>query len=301
MITRASSICGMGDALNQMAFLIAYCKQKGIKTSDIAIYTEKYWWAFDGLGFKRGNSRADFRGLVAHRNFGFYDLPKIYTDRELDKAIAKNAGIDYSFEVCVPLPQFEPPKIDLPKRFITFNTGFGDLSGKPGNKDYVCLKSWPVEYWEEFIYKIGVPCVQIGAGPSCVPINGAALNLIDKLTIKESAEVMRKGLFHIDMEGGLSILNQHLGKKSVVLFGPTAIENQGRSFNLNIRSNVCSPCYEWGINRKKRLFEHKLVLDCAVKCMRAIKPSNVIEQIKSRNWLNGRQFVEDEFILDISK
>ena len=91
---------------------------------------------------------------------------------------------------------------------------------------------------------------------------------------------MRKALFHIDMEGGLPILNQHLGKKSVVLFGATAIENQGRSFNLNLRANKCSPCYEWGDNKHKRLYYNKKELDCDIECMKALKPDYVIEKIK---------------------
>lgn len=286
-IKRASSICGMGDALNQRAFLATYCKQKNIPPSEISVYTEKYWWAFADLGFTRGLVRNDFRGLTAFRNFGFYDMPRIYSDKELDKQIAKNAGIDYNFEVCVPLPKFTPPKIELPRKFITFNTGFGDLSGRPGNSDYVCLKSWPLEYWTEFVAKIGIPCVQIGGGHSCVPIQGAKLNLIDKLSITESAEVMRKALFHVDMEGGLPILAQHLGKKSVVLFGPTAIENQGRNFNLNIRCSNCVPCYEWGGNRKNRLYAYKATLDCGAKCMQDIKPDYVIRKI--HEWLKNEK------------
>ena len=297
MIHRASSICGMGDALNQRAFLVTYCKQKNIPRSDIAVYTEKYWWLFSGLGFRQGVVRQNFGGLVAFRNFGFYDMPQVHKSPELDKNIALNAGIDYSFEVCVPFPKFTPPKIELPKKFITFNTGFGDLSGKPGNKDYICLKCWPNEYWEEFVKKIGVPCVQVGGGKSCEIIRGS-INLVNKLSITESAEVMRNALFHVDMEGGLPILAQHLGKKSVVLFGPTAIENQGRSFNLNIRCSKCQPCYEWGKNLKRRLFEYKSPLSCQAKCMREITPVYVIQQIRNKGWLKKAPKIEKKFILN---
>lgn len=283
-IKKAMAIFGMGDALNQRAFLYSYCNQKDIRTHDIAIYTERYWWMFEHLGFKRGKFKTEFRNLTAYKNFGFYDLPmNIQTDK-LDHCIAQNAGIDFSFDVCVPLPHFEPPKIDLPERFITFNTGFGDFSGRPGEKDFVCLKSWPKAYWTEFVKKIGVPCVQIGAGKSCEIIPETALNLVDKLTIQESAEVMRRALFHVDMEGGLPILAQHLGKKSVVLFGPTAIENQGRSFNLNLSAGVCTPCFEWGINRPV-LFAKNTDLKCGQKCMKALKPETVINEIKKAGWI----------------
>ena len=220
MITKASMIYGMGDALNGRAFLVSYCKQKNIPTSAISIYTEKYWWMFEGLGFNRSFNK--FWGLHSYRNFGKYDLPRFFTPIKLDTCIAMNAGIKYSFDTCVSFPKFKLPKIKLPRKYITFNTGYGEFSGKPEEKGIICIKSWPNEHWEEFVSKIGVPCVQIGKGASCSIIPGA-INLVDKLTIQESAAVMQRGLFHVDMEGGLSILNQHLGKKSVVLFGPTAI------------------------------------------------------------------------------
>ena len=284
-------IYGMGDALNGRAFLVTYCQQKKIPTSSITIYTEKYWWMFENLGFKRGLNRRAFLGLYPYRNFGRYDLPKFFAPEKLDQCIAMNAQIQYDFDVCVPLPTYIPPKINLPKKFITFNTGYGEFSGKPEEKGIVCIKSWPDKYWEEFVKKIGVPCVQIGRGSSCSIIPGTHLNLVDKLTIQQSAEVMRKALFHVDMEGGLSILNQHLGKKSVVLFGPTAIEQQGRSFNLNLRSQTCQPCYEWGSKIHNKLYEYKTKLTCGVECMADLTPEFVISKIKESGWLQGEQYV----------
>ena len=285
-------IYGMGDALNGRAFLVSYCKQKNIPTSSITIYTEKYWWMFEGLGFKRTLVKP--MGLYPYKNFGRYDLPRFFRPNELDQCIAMNAQINYSFEVCVPFPEYKLPDIKLPKKFITFNTGYGDLTGNPKEKNKVCIKAWPIKYWEEFVKKIGVPCVQIGAGPSCVSIPGVALDLVNKLTIQESMEVMRRGFFHVDMEGGLAILNQHLNKKSVVLFGATAIENQGRSFNLNIRSNVCSPCYEWGTQKHTTLYEETKKLGCNVECMNSLYPDYVIEKIKQSGWLEKRQYIKGE-------
>ena len=274
----------MGDALNARTFLLNYCKQKKLPTSSISIYTLKYWWMFEGLGFRRGLNRIDFRGLTPYRNFGKYNLLKQYTPEKLDLCIAKNAGIDFSFEFIELLPKYKEPDIKLPERFITFNTGYGELSGKPHDLGYICTKAWPKEYWQKLIDLLNIDCVQIGAGPSCSIINNTYLSLVDKLNIKQSAEVMRKALFHIDIEGGLPILNQHLGGRSVVLFGPTAIEQQGRSFNLNLRANTCTPCYEWGTNDKS-LAMLKKDLPCNAHCMTDLKPEYVVEQIYKNKWL----------------
>jgi len=297
MITKAAAIYGIGDALNQRAFLVSYCKQKDIPRKSIAIYTEKYWWMFEGLGFKRMTLKPDKKKMVPYRNFGLYDLPKTYECEELDKCIAKNAGIVYDFETCVPLPEYKCSSLPLPKRFITFNTGYGEFSGGPSTiKDAFCLKSWPNEYWTEFVRKIGVPCVQIGAGPSCTVIENGSINMVDKLSIKQSAEVLRRAMFHVDMEGGLAILNQHLGKRSVCLFGATAIQNQGRSFNLNLSSNSCFPCYEWG-GRNGRLFASRSKLICGHRCMVELTPDYVIEQIHKSGWLEICPKIEEDFMV----
>lgn len=283
MITKAGIIYGIGDCLNGRAFLVTYCKQKGIEPKNIKVYTP-YWELFEKEGFTRELDRNRMRGLIGYRNFCNYDMPKVYDIPKLDECIAKNAGIDFSFDTRVPLNWNTPLNITLPKSFVTVNNGYGRLSGNPYDLNTICTKSWDIQYWNELVLKIGIPCIQIGSGASCLPIKHTVLNLVDKLTLKQSAEVMKRALFHIDIEGGLVILNQHLGGRSVVLFGPTAIENQGRSFNLNISANVCEPCYEWGGNRYKLKVNKKDLL-CGQKCMKELKPDYVIERIYKEGWL----------------
>ena len=283
MITKAGIIYGLGDALNARAFLLTYCKQKGISPKDITIYTD-YWFLFEKHGFTRETDRNKMRGLIGYKNFCNYDLPKTYFTDKCDECIAKNAGIDFSFDTVVPLNWNTQLNITLPRKFVTVNNGYGRLSGNPKDSNYVCIKAWSRQYWEELVLKIGIPCVQIGSGDSCTPIKGCVLNLVNKTNIYQTAEVMKRALFHIDIEGGLVYLNQHLEKKSVVLFGPCAIENQGRSFNLNISANVCTPCYEWGTH-KHRLKELKSNLKCRNKCMTELKPDYVIERIYQEKWL----------------
>lgn len=283
-IKKASIIYGIGDALNARSFLVEYCRQKNIPTNKIAIYTEKYWWMFEDLGFNRGKFRTEFKNLTSFKNFGCYDMQNTYQTDKCDACIAKSAGIEYSFDVKTPLPHYAKPYIKLPDKYVTINTGFGEFSGRVGDQDYICTKSWPIPYWEKLVSMLNVPIVQIGAGKSCTPVKCVSLNLIDKTTLKETAEVLRGAMFHIDIEGGLPTLNQHVGGKSVVLFGPTAIENQGRSFNLNLRANTCTPCYEWGTH-KYNLCVRKDQLPCKAHCMTDLKPEYVAKQIYKSKWL----------------
>ena len=73
---------------------------------------------FEDLGFKKGIYRNNFRGLVPYKNFGRYDLPKNFQSEKLDLCIAKNAGIDFSFDIIVPLSKYTEPNITLPERFL---------------------------------------------------------------------------------------------------------------------------------------------------------------------------------------
>mgnify|MGYP007038200677 CR=1 FL=1 len=82
----------------------------------------------------------------------------------------------------------------------------------------------------------------------------------------------------------MPIFNQHLGGKSVVLFGATAIENQVRSFNLNLRSGTCTPCYAWGTHKYKLAVKKEDLL-CGAHCMKDLKPEYVVEQIYKNKWL----------------
>ena len=284
IISKVGLIAGMGDALNARSFLVEYCNQKDIPRSKISIYTEKYWWMFEGLGFTRGLYRHQFRGLTGFRNFGNYDLPKTIEMDKCDQCIAENAGIKFSFDVRTPFLDFGPSGIKLPEKYVTINTGHGDLSGRAIDPNYVCTKSWPIEYWHRLVELLDVPIVQIGKGISCKPVKGVYENLVNKTTIQQTGTILKNSVFHIDIEGGLAIFKQHLGGKSVVLFGPTAIENQGRSFNLNLRAGTCEPCYEWGTH-KYNLCMLKSALLCGGHCMTDLKPEYVVEQIYKKKWL----------------
>lgn len=282
-LVSAYSNYGMGDALNTRAFLLAYCEQKPQAKNETQIFT-KFPELFEGDGFIINKPINNYNAIL-YRNFGnFIGIPKKYDLKNCDECIAKNAGIDFSFDIIKPLNwKREDLSFSLPEKFITINYGHDENNYTDDN--VVCIKMWPVNYWEEFVSKIGIPVVQIGKGKYCKTINGTTMNLVDKLSLKQSAEVMRRALFHVDIEGGLPTLNQHLGGKSVVLFGPCDVENQGRSFNLNLRHCDCNPCYEGRFGRRTSLYVRKGDLMCYNRCMTELTPEYVVEQIYKNKWL----------------
>lgn len=275
--------CGMGDNINARAFLLTYSEQKNIPTNQIKVLTP-FPELFEGDGFLI-NPRGTYGRSILYRNFGFFiNIPKKYNIIKCDECLAKNAGIDFSFDVIKPFNWTrENLNFELPEKFVTVNYGHDGNNRTDENR--ICIKMWSLDYWNELISKLNVPAVQIGKGKYCKEIKGTALNLVNKLSLKQSAEVLRRAMFHIDIEGGLVILNQHLGGKSVVLFGPCAIEDKGRSFNLNLRNSTCAPCYEWEHPKTQCLYMNKSALRCGNKCMLDLTPDYVIKKIHDEKWL----------------
>lgn len=278
---------GMGDALSARAFIITYCKQKNVRPASITIYTNRHRDIFENDGFMIREERFAPRYLTWYDSFGKFPFRKVHNDQiHRAECISKNLGVHFNWQQVVPL-KWNCPDISylsLPERFVTINYGYDAIS----DQNSVCAKMWPIEYWEELVTKIGIPCIQIGGGRNTKSINGVASSFLNELSIKESAEVMKKALFHIDTEGGLTILNHHLGGKTVVLFGPTAIETFGFNENLNISHNTCtnSPCDPREINGGNvGIYQDRNHPQCDMRCMKELTPDYVIEQIKSAGWL----------------
>lgn len=278
---------GMGDALSTRAFLFEYCRQKHLDHSNITIYAGRHEPLFENDGFIIKDINKAPNHLFWYDSFAKFNFPKRYINHiQRDLMISKNSGINFSWQHREPLNWNTPDisHLSLPEKFITINCGF-DHTAIP---DHICAKMWPIEYWNELVKDIGIHCIQIGGGKNTQEIQGTHLNFLNKLNIKESAEVMKRALFHLDTEGGLTILNHHLGGKTVVLFGPTAIQTFGFKENLNIKNNTCknSPCDPRQIKGSHiGIYQKKNALQCDLKCMKDLKPEYVVEQIYKSGWL----------------
>ena len=278
---------GMGDALSTRAFLYEYCRQKNIPYSNIIVYAGRHEILFENDKFTIKDISKAPQNLTWFDSFAKFSFRKNYKNHiQRDLMISRNAGINFNWQHREPLNWNCPDisNLNLPEKFITINCGFDHTA----ISNHICAKMWPLEYWIELVQKIGIPCIQIGGGKNTQEIKGTYLNFLNKLNIKESAEVMKKALFHLDTEGGLTILNHHLGGKTVVLFGPTAIQTFGFKENLNIVNNTCnnSPCDPRQIKGGHvGIYQYKNSLQCDLRCMKELKPDYVIQQIKKSGWL----------------
>jgi ADP-heptose:LPS heptosyltransferase/ubiquinone/menaquinone biosynthesis C-methylase UbiE len=134
---------------------------------------------------------------------------------------------------------------ELPASYITVHHGAdNEFDAESGGSHRLQTKNWHASRWAEvvsFIKNIGYEVIQLGTSlDEQIP---GAIDLRGKTTFTEAGAILKGAVVHLDTEGGLVHLSKALGTKSIVLFGPTAVEFYGYHDNINIRSNVCKNCW----------------------------------------------------------
>ena len=84
--------------------------------------------------------------------------------------------------------------------------------------------------------------------------------------------ILKNSLLHVDIEGGPVHLASQLGTKCVVLFGAIEVDFLKYTQNINIVSEVCSPCYFAWDTDSQCLLGGKEPL-----CMLSITPQKVFD------------------------
>lgn len=141
-------------------------------------------------------------------------------------------------------------------------------------------KNWYKPYWKDVnkhLRRIGILPIQVGVEKD-IQLEGSERFVG---TIFETAALIKNAEFTISGEGGIVHLAKTVGTKSIVLFGPTNIHVFGYPENINLRSNVCSPCYwkqpDWFT--RCSLINQKVKETWAPPCMKALEPKHVIKAI----------------------
>ena len=154
------------------------------------------------------------------------------------------------------------------KKYIT-------VGSNGGNFNRHVIKEWPARYYIEFIslLKSKMPEIEVvqTGGNNVIKLENA-----DRYLLGENLELMKyvfkNSLLHVDCEGGPVHLASQLGTKCVVLFGVTDVNYYGYKQNINIVSEVCSPCYFVWENDKTCLLKSEEPL-----CMLSITPQKVFD------------------------
>ena len=163
--------------------------------------------------------------------------------------------------------ELEFKKLGL-KKYIT-------VGSNGGNFNRHIIKEWPARYYVEFIslLKSKMPEIEVvqTGGNDVVKLENA-----DRYLLGENLELMKyvfkNSLLHVDCEGGPVHLASQLGTKCVVLFGVTDVNYYGYKQNINIVSEVCSPCLFVWENDKTCLLKSEEPL-----CMLSITPQKIFD------------------------
>jgi ADP-heptose:LPS heptosyltransferase len=171
-------------------------------------------------------------------------------------------------------------------KFITLHRGI-DVEKKIINGS----KIWSLEHYNELIalLKATYPqytLVQLGASREyCRLMDGTDIELVGKTDLEDVKALMKYAALHIDGEGGMVHLRAALrGGKSVVLFGPTAVELFGYEENINIRAEgACAHWCEWVSDT----WDNKCIKNNNIhNCMKSITPTMVMNRLKKVQWSN---------------
>jgi len=106
-------------------------------------------------------------------------------------------------------------------------------------------KLLPRNTWGEIVPLLqekGFCIVQLGAAYD-EAIEGVSFDLRGQTTLREAAAVLKEAFCHVGTEGGLTHLARAVETKSVVLFGPTAVEFFGYPQNINLTVGTCGACW----------------------------------------------------------
>jgi ADP-heptose:LPS heptosyltransferase/SAM-dependent methyltransferase len=206
--------------------------------------------------FFKNNVQSDYKkaldNLFEIYNLNFYNFP-YYSNNLL--IYNKN---DYELRSACTQLKIEPEGLsfvlndadfrilrNLPVTYITIHHGADtEFDAGSGGQYRLQTKNWHLNRWKEvvgFIKLLGYEVVQLGT-TSDEHVTGT-IDMRGKTTFTEAGAILKGAVVHLDTEGGLVHLSKAVGTKSIVLFGPTAMEFYGYSDNINIRSNVCKNCW----------------------------------------------------------
>jgi hypothetical protein len=169
------------------------------------------------------------------------------------------------------------------KRYITVHNGFDvDYSFLPkdarapsaerSTRAYPAFDKVIASLKSEFR---DVEVVQLG-GQSSVPIPRADVNLINRTSLGETAELLRGAVLHLDSEGGLVHLASAVGTRCAVVFGPTPVEYLAYKDNINLPPPVCGDCWwateDWQTNCPKGMLKPQ--------CLSERTPDSIVDAVR---------------------
>ena len=183
-------------------------------------------------------------------------------------------GLDPYVNIVRPTRLRVDPVITLHDGYDT--TNWSDISGR-------ATKQWKWEHWNRLVQMLKkefphLQICQLGAKTGR-EIDGVDYQLINKTTITEAFDILKRSMLHIDGDSGLVHAATSLKVPCVVMFGPTPDYFYGYPENTNLRANTCADACYW--------LTDNWMTKCPIghsgpKCMDEITPEQVFGAARAR-------------------
>ncbi len=144
------------------------------------------------------------------------DFDTYVSEGSLLRALTKAAGIEqFSQAARLYVPASAQAKVDslgLPSRFVVVHPTSNDPA-----------RDWPLDEWERLIDYVAegcrLPVVEVGLQPKIAQRASSVLSLAGRLSIMETAEVIRRAAYFIGIDSGPAHMANALRTPSLVLLG----------------------------------------------------------------------------------
>ena len=229
---------------------------------------ENYNFGFCHSGFFYTTIRHEFERSSQKNYYSFCDITG-------DLGIDEHSQIPFSINIDE--KKFLKKSGIGENKFITLDTGL--------NTNYTLAhntRAWSHDKWNNLAKVIKANCngylvVQVGAKMSDDDNIIADIHLNGVTSVEEAKVLMKNAAVHVDYDGGLVHIRHILGGgPSVVLFGPTDINQHKYTENICLRKNICEKACEW--TTENWLFDCPKGF-CSPKCMDAIDVDEVFEAV----------------------
>ena len=142
-------------------------------------------------------------------------------------------------------------------------------------------KTWSIRHWEKLVRMVKerhpeIYVVQLG-GTQSRKIPGVDVDLVGRMKIEQSLQVLARSVVHVDGDSGLVHAANVLGVPSVAMFGPTPASFFGYRGNANLSPRECGGC--WWL--KQRWLDHCMLGHRSPKCMDSILPEDAFAAVES--------------------
>jgi len=137
-------------------------------------------------------------------------------------------------------PRLYLPRVDISEFSISWRRPVICIAAAPSNP----IRAWPMERWVELVRRLNERYTTVQLGQGEPPIDGVTHCLVNRTTLIETAEILRRARLLVSIDSGISHLATAVGRRSIVLYGPVdpAIRAYA-GYTIPVTAGKCTACW----------------------------------------------------------